>query len=541
MFDVTVSVGTGDTADNAQHDADIGFMTETDYLNLSGSHCHASGLWKFSAKQRFKDAASASLTWRLYNFIPDEAYWYVVRQSAPGSGGYVYTCYSLGTPTLPDNLDYLNLQVSHSGSGPASNYVMFDTDDCGDDEDIPYLILVDTSVEEKARIVWYLDVPAVSGVANGDLTGWRYQTGDAPPSTNRILGTVGHSRVFAWRWDGTVIDSRTGTLADCNRGASADGPCYSHDVFKSDDTDRTYVLAARESTTTETSTVWGSGPGNADCATATGKTGYFVDDGFQQFDAALSSVSDEQHLMADYGYDPTALPGHNAPTACESDYWNGSFNTTYNPFDWTHTNSIAASMVGGDEVLDISLRSWDQVIRVDPSTGVIWSLSPWGPYTDPTLSISGSLTGRRPFVGQHDVHPLDSGDLLMLDNQGDWSALGGEKTRAIQISLSDPSAPTSAVIEKSWSLVGATTGSPLSCLAQGSAEAVPGTSDANVLALCNDEYTIVETDDSDGIGSSPLLEIILDEGTFCTTGGPETRSAIGGWFRAFPVETVGEY
>jgi hypothetical protein len=86
-------------------------------------------------------------------------------------------------------------------------------------------------------------------------------------------------------------------------------------------------------------------------------------------------------------------------------------------------------------------------------------------------------------------------------------------------------------------------GNPLTCGVEGSAELVPDSD--HVLAMCAELRIIAELDDPTGSsGTSPPLVISLPNGTtddFCEVGGPDERSMIRGWHRAFPAATLGEF
>jgi hypothetical protein len=60
----------------------------------------------------------------LYNFEPDKAYEYIVFEA----GGDGSSATSLGTPSLPTDLDDLKLSITRN-TGTKSNYVLFDTPD----------------------------------------------------------------------------------------------------------------------------------------------------------------------------------------------------------------------------------------------------------------------------------------------------------------------------------------------------------------------------------------------------------------------------
>lgn len=192
-------------------------------------------------------------------------------------------------------------------------------------------------------------------------------------------------------------------------------------------------------------------------------------------------------------------------------------------------------------MLDVSVRAWDQILRVDADDGsYVWTLASDPDYSDwRPLRMAAGITGRRSFGGQHDVHDVGGNSLLMLDNIGDPAA-----SRVLRIALTPPS---TATIDRSWALVDSS-GTPLDCPVEGSAQEVPGTSGESVLASCNDEFAIVELDDSSGYPTGytiePPLVISLPDGTsddFCTTGGPTARDMLRGFYRAFPLASVGAF
>ncbi len=528
MYTVTVTVdGTGSDAD---HTAMVGFAPEDEYAGCNGT------AWKWSRARTFD--TTDTRTWRLYNFVPGTVYYYRVRV---GSGATarsrcgVLETIAAPTPTLPAELGYLDIRYAKAGpTNPFdTQYVLVETDDCGASGGTiggatNYLVVLDAVNE---TIVWYLDVPATAGLIGGSGSGFRYHRGPRA-SADSVLMSVSHRYLFEWAFDGTTVNAHDLGNSVCD-GSDAAGPCLHHDLTKSDATGNTYGLAAVLSSTDTTDTPWED---------SCGTDALFVNDGFVVVDEA-GALDSQHYLMTDAGYDPLVDPGPNAarssarPGACSADTWDRLFDAPDGLIDWLHANSIATSSVGETEVIDVSLKEWDQVVRLDATTGaVIWRLSPRRPDSDwGTLSMAPGVVGAVSFADQHGVHAIGADTLLMLDNQGDSAG-----ARALQIRLD--SDPLGAVIEKSWAVVSGT-GNQLACATEGTAELVPGSD--NVLAMCAGVTVAVELDDPTGnSGTPPPLAISLPDGdpeAFCLVGGPDERNMIRGWRRAFPMERVGEF
>jgi hypothetical protein len=534
MYDVTVTVDS--IAADPGHVGMVGFVSEDDYTTCAGTTA-----WKWSAPQTF-DTTDAR-TFRLYNFVPGTTYYYRAQVGDPSRlvrarCGMLRTT-AAPTPTLPTNLGYLNLQYAKTGAGDpfSTRYAMLATEDCGATPtsatgDRYYLAAVDLEAE---AIVWYLDVAAMAGTDGGTGRGFRYQPG-ATPSEDRILATVDKRYLFEWRFDGTETNAHDfASMDECEGVAGSTGPCVHHDAYVSDVTGQSYVLATRMSGTDATGTDW-----EAPCGTGS----RFLDDGFQILDSSWA-VTSEHYLMGDYGYDPTVDGGPNAALlaartdGCVAGTWGRAFDPAYGGIDWTHANSLTASRFGASEVVDISFKEWDQVVRFDGMSGaLVWRLSPnpadsdWG-----TLGIAAGVTGAAAFADQHDVHATGASTVMMMDNQGDRAG-----ARIVEIGLQRR--PLGATILKSWALVD-DAGDPLSCSLEGSGEYVPGTSSTRVLAMCNDHHSFAELVDATGnTGTPPPVYVYLPDGTtdpFCTTGGPAAVTDIHGWQRAFPLASVGAF
>ena len=524
MYTVTVTVdGTGSDAD---HTARVGFAPEDEYVGCNDT------AWKWSHAETFDTTDTRS--WTLYNFVPGTAYYYRVRVGSGASArsrcGVLETA-ATPTPVLPEELGYLNIRYAKSGAPFDTRYVLVETDDCGgsggtSDGATNYYVVLDAVNE---TIVWYLDVAAAAGLPSGDSSSaFRYYRG-ATAAEDTILSTVSHRYVREWDFGGTTRNAYDFGNAAC-LGAGAEGPCLHHDLAKSTLTGKTYVLGGVLSPTTATGTVWED---------SCGTDARFVDEGFHVFDDTFTETG-ALYLMADAGFDPAVYPGpeggRSGPHACSSGMWGRFFDAPDGLMDWIHVNSVSPWTVGTDEVIDVSLKAWHQVLRFDATGALLWRLSArradsdWG-----TLSLAPGIVGDATFSDQHSVHAVGANTLLMLDNRGDSAG-----ARALQIRLNRR--PRSAVIEKSWAVVTAA-GHQLRCKTEGTAELVPGSDHAFV--MCAGVTVAVELDDPTGnAGNPPPLAISLPDGDtqeFCLVGGPAERNVIRGWTSAFPMERVGEF
>jgi hypothetical protein len=533
MYDVRVTVDS--TGTDTGHQAMVGYVSADEYTNCSSPTTP----WKWAQAQRFDTVKSR--VWTLYNFIPGTAYYYKVIVGDPSGSVTRVQCGALQTtiaptPAIPEMLSYLNLRYEKSGDPVETKYLMFETDDCGGTMAGPisgakyYLIAVDAEAE---AIVWYLDIGAVTGLDNATGSGFRYQPG-AVAGDDRILMTINRQFLYEWSLDGKTIhvyDMAPG--GECDGSSDALGPCPHHDAFISPVTNDTYVLATKVSDQTEVGTLW------EDHCT---RDSYFLNDGFAKIDPKWKTA-EMRFMMTDYGYDPTVDGGPEAsmvigrPNACESDNFAHSFNPGIGLIDWMHINAIDVSDYGGPEVIDLSFKQYDQIVRIDADTlDVVWKFSAQDGYSDfPALAKVPAIVGVANIIGQHDVHAVDEDVLMMFDNRGDMNG-----SRVVEVDLGRK-APT---ITKSWAMVNSL-GDPLSCGVEGTGEYVPGTTDDHVIGMCNDKYTISELDDPTGAdGAAPPLTITIPDGVmadFCSVGGPENRVDINGWHKAYPMVNVGEF
>lgn len=533
MFTLTVSA-TGTALNGADHDVTVGITTN----GTAFSNCYAStsGPWRFSDTKQFAAGAGPppppSLTWTLYNFEPGVDYYYkiLVGDGVTGmSPGYTATCGALEKvastpPDLPAALGDLTLTYDKNAAYE-SKYIMFDTDDCVGDN---YLVIVDVDLES---IVWYLDVNAITG--GNMLTGWRYE--EDAGGGRHILAIVDKQSVFELDMDGTIVHSYDFEADpdpmndDCNGNADAAGPCPHHDVFKSYVTNNTYVVSAVDSGHDEVATDWET--------YCTSSTYSFVEDGIQKIDAAFTTVT-PKYLITDFAYDPESDPGPYAPSACTTaTMWRNSFDRTISWIDWTHANSIAATTAAGGEVVDLSLRQFDEIIRFPASlASVSWTLSAWPGRGDIDLTKDGGfgMTVSSMFAMQHDVHTDGAANtLLMFDNSGDTDG-----ARVLRLSLSG-SPFSDALIDEVWMLADGAANPLTTCTREGSARRIGST--ASVLAMCSPEYTIEELTTSDGAQHvPPLLIFVPDTSTFCAAGFTDRRD-LDGWYRAIPLTQGGDF
>ncbi len=376
----------------------------------------------------------------------------------------------------------------------------------------------------------------MTNLAGAAATGWRYQPGTTATS-GRVLMTFNRRYLYEWSFDGTQVNyGDFAPAGECDETSGAEGPCIHHDAYKSDVSGMTYVLSGKLAADDAIGTEWED---------MCGTDARFVDDGYQILNRRYA-VTGDRFLMEDYGYDPTVDGGPNAVEdaamriACDSATWEHFFDPSWGSIDWTHANALAGSRFGAMEVLDLSVKGWDEVVRLNATTGNrIWTLSSHADYSDwGPLGIDPGIVGEAAFADQHDAHAVSATGMMMFDNLGDPNG-----ARVLRIALTGMGASREATIDRSWAVVDAA-GDPLDCPLEGSGREVPGTSSARVLANCNDEYTVVELDDATGnTGNVPALAISLPDGTtedYCLSGGPATRM-FRGWHRAFPLATVGEF
>jgi hypothetical protein len=529
----TVAVKVDGTAADADHVAAVGYVEAADYTTCTD----ATTPWKWASSQTYD--TSATRTWTLYNFVPGRHYYYKWMVGDP-SGTVRTRCGPLQTtaaptPTLPDNLADLNIQYQKSGAAYESRYVLVETNDCGTgtpgDAANYYLVVVDADEE---TIVWYLDVGASTGI-RGVGNGLKYEEG-LTPDDDRIHLSVSNEAIFEWGFDGSTKQNYDFTsVGGCDGSVGSMGPCLLHDVARSNETGNTYAVAAAVSSVDPTGTEW-----DLRCDTSS----RFLDEGYVVLDSD-GAVTGDNFIIADAGFDPAVDGGPDAstyaksPGSCASHHWAGVFDPAYGMIDWGHENSLAVSSFGGDEVIDLSFKQWDEIVRFDALTGdLLWTLSPNAGYSDwGPVQMAAGVAGPADFDSQHDVHPISSSRLMMLDNRG--SPVG---SRVLEVELR--AKPLVTVIQKSWALVDAA-GDPLRCPKQGTAQPVPGSTDDHVLSTCADEWSIMELDDpTGGTGSPPPLYISLPDGTsepFCASGGPASRRDIQGWHRGYPLERVGEF
>ncbi len=428
MYDVRVTVDS--LGADAGHTAVVGYVSEDDYTTCA----NPTTPWKWGQTQQFDTAKSR--VWTLYNFVPGTVYHYKVIVGDPSGTVTRVKCGILETPiaptpTIPEDLGYLNIQYRMAGKSDPfeTRYVMFETDDCGGTSGGPitgahyYLVAVDPSAQ---AIVWYLDIGALTALENASGSGFHFVPG-ATPEDDRILMTIDKRYLYEWSMDGRQTNYRDfAPSGECGGMAGATGPCVHHDAFRSELTGNTYVLSTGVSAVDQTGTVFEDA-----CADSR-----FLDDGFQELDTNFDVV-DTTHLMTDLGYDPTIDAGPAGamlaarPTGCFSDNWEHSFDPAHGLIDWTHINSVSTSSFGGSELVDISLKEWSQIIRLDGKTGdIVWTLSADPDYSDWDVRKFPALEGASVFVGQHDVHATSENTIMFYDNRGD-----PDSTRVLEVEL----------------------------------------------------------------------------------------------------------
>jgi hypothetical protein len=419
MYTVTVTVD--GTASDADHVAAVGYVEADDY----GTCTDTTTPWKWAASQTYDTSATRS--WTLYNFVPGRSYYYKWMVGDP-SGTVRTRCAALrtptmATPTLPDKLADLNLRYDKTGTYE-TRYVLLETEDCGaggvGDPSTYYLVVVDADEE---TIVWYLDVGASTGLL-GLGSGLHYEEG-LTPADDRMHLTVNNQAIFEWGFDGAI--NGTYDFGDgCDGATGALGPCVHHDIVRSNDTGNTYAIAAAVSSVDAIGTDW-----DARCDASS----QFLDEGYLVLDSNWSLIGDN-YIIRDQGFDPTVDGGPNASMyamasgSCDSRHWAGTYDPAIGIIDWGHQNALSVSSFDGDEVIDVSYKNWDRILRFDAATGdLLWSLSPNSGYSDwGRVRVDTGVTGMADFEAQHDVHAIDSNRLMMIDNRGDAAAPGSSRS-----------------------------------------------------------------------------------------------------------------
>jgi hypothetical protein len=530
MYSVTATVD--NTRDNELHDALVGFTTDT-ACGDGVDYTWSPDMQRFTRETR---------TWTLYNFQPGVTYYYAVRTGI--AGAYQYHCDELGTPTLPQALDDVDLVVEHpSGAEYFTNYVIFDTDDCNG---VNYLVAVDA---HTGNIVWYLDVEALSGEPEADIGGWRYHArGSNFLSSDRLLLTVDvdglnrRTHLYEVEFDGTVVNHKDFNAAavgghGCDgSGDDSIGPCPHHDAFKSDATGRTWVVVSADSGLgIDGNPIWTP-------TVCTDPPYGFMTDGFQVLNRNYDEVA-TQYLEPGLAYDPTIDGGPAAPADCATaPDWPNTLRPDHRWIDWFHVNTVSLSPDGGH--VDLSVRNWNQVIRVradGSSTEPVWRLSGNPAYSDfGTIQMAPEVVRGEPTFGwQHDVHMIDPETMLLYDNKGIEVATDTWESRVLQFGLT-LTRPRAATIEKSWALVTSDGSAALSCPTRGSGQLVPGGGGDNVLTICHASRAIEELNDPTGALTAPPLYVALspspEEACASTTG-----FEVDGWYRTYPLATLGDF
>jgi hypothetical protein len=532
MFDVVVTTGGGTPAGNdTDHNARVGFKLTSAYSGICGTDTG----WTTSPAQRFTTAVAK--TFRLWNFTPGVAYTYRVDIGpSPGTGADVYSCGSLGTPQLPTPLNALDLRYDKNGT-PSSPYIISETSDCytgAANQRKTYVYAINPTLATP-RIVWYLDEDAISS-GKGAAGGFRYQPGTGS-DTGRIMLNYNARYMYEVGFDGNVVASvdlasvGVGSNA-CTGKLSSKGPCTHHDLFKSDTTGIYYAPATRLSSVDAIGTDWEQ---------ACGTGSLFANDAFIRSDGTSRS------LMINYGFNPRVYGGPHPTLGCSATTLGGFFNPSVGVIDWTHVNAVTTDNFGGTEYLTMSLKEMDQVIRFLASSPYTrqWTLANLTADSDFSAITTSGVTGAAGFGDQHDAHFVSGsgtgGNLMLFDNTGDPRG-----SRVLRIAVT-PGAPGTAVIDRAWMVLDRL-GAALSCSIEGTAEEVPGTSGASVVALCRDTKAIVELSQSTGLtGTAPPLAVSLTttgvgaSATVCTNGQIRTEASIGGWHRAFPAANLGAY
>jgi hypothetical protein len=392
--------------------------------------------------------------------------------------------------------------------------VLFNTESCdvGATPKRHHLVVYRIYAPESPNgyVAWYHDIAAETGgveVSGFSLT-----------EEGTILASVDKQHLYEWSFEGEALEHEDFSAA-CSGAAGDVGPCPHHDAKRS-----------------ELGTVWGIGAKLSATAATTWDslpcTSRFINDGV----LGAFPYGSSRWLMDDLGYDPSVDPGPRAgDVMCETEYWTGRFESDAD-LDWTHMNALETETVGGAyDVLLLSLREWDQILRYRPGTNTVqYRLSPHAGRSDLALTIAAGLSGITDFHGQHDL-TSKNGTLLFLDNR----VTGGNQRAVRVVPTPNPGAgPAIATIDREWVLTN-DVGVPLAaCTNSGGVQMVPGTAGSTVLATCKQLNRIMELAHGDASELPPEMVLELVDGDECATAG---ATAVQGWYRGYPLVDVGTF
>lgn len=120
----------------------------------------------------------------------------------------------------------------------------------------------------------------------------------------------------------------------------------------------------------------------------------------------------------------------------DNNYYPSTLSQTPMPtgdYDWTHANAVSYNE--DDDSVLLSLRHWNNILKIDKKTGkILWRLGPGGDFT---LVDSGVWKGDGWFFGQHGHELQSDGSILIYDNGNNRDNDLTLFSRAIRMSLDE--------------------------------------------------------------------------------------------------------
>lgn len=338
-----------------------------------------------SGQSRTDSAYTRTRSLAFNNLKPSTTYNYAARIQPRRGRAYRSAIQSFTTSALPADIPTISISNPYTTSTTDISHLLLNfMRDPGAEES---LVIVDSS----GNVVWYTVVSELTGNATDTVDGFSYDA-----SSNTIYVLLNYQDIVKITLDGTV--SPFVTLAGS----------YAHhavEVFGGN----VYVVSATEITS--------------------GGTNY-VEDGYQVYDSSGALLT--SWGVTTGGMDPSL--DTTSAWAAGSSFWNMLFPTAV---DWTHANAIHLRDESGVTKAYLSLRSTDQIIKVDDATGTIdWYLGSNGTGSrhatgDFAMDTTGVDTTW--FSGQHDVNFSDTGSMVIFDNQNSSGAI----SRAVDMTLDE--------------------------------------------------------------------------------------------------------
>lgn len=385
---------------------------------------------------------------------------YDYRVTVRPASGRAYAVHGRGgftTAALPATLPRVSA-TAYTGS-PDVDWVLFDNMLSGAERGV--VMMADTS----GAVVWYQTAP---NAGEDVLNAWY------DPDSESVFAILGGGHVMSWGLDGAV---------HVNWMLAAPLDSYPHHEVELVD-GVLYMLTARE-------------------VTIDGRD--LVEDGIEGYDLDGNLVY-TWWANENGGLDTTV----NAPATWElpgAGYWGDIFPTAA---DWLHANSLQVRDEADGPKAYISLRSLNQIVKVDVASGAVeWLMGDAGTTTadgngDYAMDSGGIST--RWWALQHHAHFEDDGLLYLFDNGS-----GSVPSRGLAVSVDDSTGLATIEREVDFSEF-VRRGFNGVCASRGSTYATPAD---HLLLTCATRGFVADYDTSDTL--TWALQVTGDRGVYRMT------------------------